>query len=129
MTTLAQSAANMLPARPPISPAQHAVLDYGVTGTFLTLGFRLLRRNRAAATLAFVNAGMVFAMSLMTDYPGGVFRTLSFRQHRTGDFIQAAVAGLGPIALGFAGDPDARFFYGQAMSEIAVISATDWDAA
>ena len=112
-----------------ISPAQHAVLDYGVAATFLTLGASLQSRHRAAATLAFVNGAMVLGMSLLTDYPGGVFRTLSFRTHRTGDIVQAALAGLGPILMGFGDDPEARFFYGQALSEAGVIAATDWDAA
>lgn len=72
---------------------------------------------------------MVLGMSLLTDYPGGVFRTLSFRTHRTGDIVQAALAGLGPILFGFAGDREANYFYGQALSEAGVIAATDWDAA
>jgi len=112
-----------------ISPAQHAVLDYGVAATFFTLGFSLLSRHRAAAALALANGAMVLGMSLFTNYPGGVFRVLSFRGHRTGDIIQAALAGFGPILFGFADDPEARYFYGQAMSEAGVIAATDWDAA
>jgi hypothetical protein len=113
----------------PISPAQHAVLDYGVAATFLAFGFSVLSRHRAAAALAFLNGGMVLGMSLLTDYPGGVFRTLSFHAHRTGDIAQAALAGLGPILLGFENDPEAKYFYGQAVSEAGVIAATDWDAA
>jgi hypothetical protein len=58
-----------------------------------------------------------------------VFRTLSFRGHRVGDIIQAAVAGLGPVVMGFANEPEATYFYGQALSEAGVIAATDWDAA
>jgi len=112
-----------------ISPAQHAVLDYGVASTFFSLGFTLRRRHRAAAALAFLNGAMVLGMSLITDYPGGVVRRLSFRGHRTGDIIQAGLAGLGPVLLGFADDPEARYFYGQALSEVGVIAATDWDAA
>jgi hypothetical protein len=112
-----------------ISPGQHAVLDYGVAATFLTLGFSLLSRHRSAATLAFVNGAMVLGMSLLTDYPGGVVRRLSFRAHRTGDIAQAALAGLGPILFGFADHPDAKYFYGQALSEAGVIAATDWNAA
>jgi hypothetical protein len=68
-------------------------------------------------------------MSLLTNYPGGVSRTLSFRTHRTGDIVQAALAGFGPALLGFGGDAEARFFYGQAASEVGVIAATDWNAA
>src|SRR4051812_24858856 len=90
-----------------ISPAQHAVLDYGVATTFLAFGFSVLSRHRAAAALAFVNGAMILGMSLLTDYPGGVFRTLSFRAHRTGDIAQAALAGVGPALFGFGNDPEA----------------------
>jgi hypothetical protein len=113
----------------PISPAAHAVLDYTVAATFFGVGAWLLRRHRAAATLAFANGAMVAGMSMLTDYPGGLFRVLPFRGHRTGDIVQAAFAGLGPALFGFAGDPEAGFFYAQAASEAGVIAATDWDAA
>jgi hypothetical protein len=112
-----------------ITPAQHAVLDYGVAASFFGLGASFLSRHPRAAGLAFVNGAMVLAISLLTDYPGGVFRTLSFRAHRTGDIAQAALAGLGPVLFGFAGDREANYFYGQALSEVGVIAATDWDAA
>jgi hypothetical protein len=111
-----------------ISPGQHAVLDYGVAATFFAYGLTVLSRHRPAAGLAFVNGAMVLGMSLLTDYPGGVFRTLSFRAHRTGDIAQAALAGLGPLLFGFANDHEAKFFYGQAVSEVGVIATTDWDA-
>ena len=111
-----------------ISPAQHAVLDYSVAGSFLALGAFLASRHRRAAALAFLNGGMVLAMSMLTDYPGGVVRRLSFHAHRTGDIVQAALAGFGPVLFGFAGEPEARYFYGQAASEAGVIAATDWDA-
>jgi hypothetical protein len=113
----------------PITPAQHAVLDYGVAATFFMLGFSVLSRHRPAAVLAFVNGAMIVGMSMLTDYPGGVFRTLSFRAHRTGDIAQAALAGLGPVLFGFGNQPEANYFYGQAASEAAVIAATDWNAA
>ena len=115
--------------RRPISPAQHAALDYGVAAAFLGVGFSMLARHRPAATLAFINGAMVLGMSMLTAYPGGVVPALSFKAHRTGDIGQAALAGLGPHLFGFAGDPEAKYFYGQAASEIAVIAATDWDAA
>jgi hypothetical protein len=112
-----------------ISPGQHAVLDYAVSGTFLTMARSMWTHNRRAAILALANGGMVAAMSMMTAYPGGLTRTISFKQHRTGDIIQAALAGLGPIALGFGHTPEAKYFYGQALSEVAVIAATDWNGA
>ena len=111
-----------------ISPTQHAVLDYGVAAAFFTFGFTVLPRHRPAAALAFANGAMVLGMSLLTDYPGGVFRRLSFRGHRTGDIVQAALAAAGPVLLGFGRDPEAKYFYGQAVSEAGVIATTDWNA-
>jgi hypothetical protein len=113
----------------PISPAAHAVLDYAVAATFFSVAAWLKHRQRAAASLAFANGAMVLGMSMLTDYPGGIVRVLPFRGHRTGDVLQAALAGLGPILFGFAGEEEARFFYAQAASEVAVIAATDWNAA
>jgi hypothetical protein len=112
-----------------ISPAQHAALDYGVAATFFAFGLSVIDRHRAAAALAFVNGTMIVGTSMLTDYPGGLFRALSFRVHRTGDIAQAAFAGLGPILLGFARDPEAAYFYAQAACEAGVIAATDWNAA
>jgi hypothetical protein len=112
-----------------IGPAQHAVLDYGVAATFFALGARYLNTNRAASTLAFLNGAMVLGMSLFTDYPGGVWRKISFRTHGALDVGQAAFAGLGPVLFGFAGAPEAKTFYAQALSEAGVVAATDWDNA
>ena len=112
----------------PISPGRHAILDYGVAAAFIAYGLSTMSRHRKAAGLAFLNGGMVLGMSMLTDYPGGVIRKLSFRGHRRGDIMQAALAGLGPLLFGFSRDPEAKFFYKQAMSEVGVIAATDWDA-
>src|SRR5690349_402841 len=85
-----------------IRPAQHALPDYAVAGTSLSMAARYRDRNRAAAPLALVNGAMVLGVSLFTDYPGGVWRRLSFRTHGMLDGIQAALAGFGPVLFGFA---------------------------
>ena len=110
-----------------ISPTQHAVLDYSVASFFFTLGARFRGTNDRAATLAFVNGAMVLGMSMLTDYPGGVWRVLSFKTHRALDIVQAALTGFGPLLLGFGDEPEARMFYGQAASEVGVVAMTDWD--
>jgi hypothetical protein len=111
-----------------IGPAQHAALDYTVAATFFSLGMRYRERNRAASALAFINGAMVLGVSLLTDYPGGLSRTISFKTHGAFDVAQAALAGLGPVLFGFAGTEEAKTFYAQALSEVGVIAATDWDA-
>jgi len=111
-----------------ISPARHAMLDYGVAASFFSLGMRYRGRNSRAAALAFLNGGLVLGVSLLTDYPGGVWRRLSFKTHRMMDIMQASLAAAGPALFGFARDPEAKAFYAQASSEVGVIAMTDWNA-
>lgn len=113
-------------SRARLSRGQHAVLDYAIAGAFLGIGASLMTRHRQAAGLAFLNGAIVLGVSMLTDYPGGVYRKLSFQGHRGGDILQAAIAGLGPILLGFPRDREAQFFYCQALSELGMIAATDW---
>jgi hypothetical protein len=112
-----------------ITAEKHAVLDYSVAATFFLMGARFMSRHRRAATLAFLNGGMVLAASIFTNYPGGVWRKMSFPMHGVMDIGQAAFAGFGPMLMGFGRDPEARVFYGQALSEVGVIAATDWTSA
>jgi hypothetical protein len=112
-----------------ISPGAHAVLDYGVASSYFGLWAKMHNQHRAAAGLACLNGCMVLGLALLTNYPGGVFKTLSFKTHRTMDWVQAGIAGFGPLLLGFADDPEAAPFYAQAASEVGVIAATDWEAA
>ena len=117
----------MIPVPKTISPAKHAMIDYGVAATFLSLGFKFKGRNNAAAALAFINGGMVLGVSMMTDYPGGIWKKISFQTHGVLDMVQAALAGFGPLLFGFAGGGDAKPFYAQASSEVGVIATTDWN--
>ena len=119
---------DQIPTTKTISPAKHALLDYGVVMTFLGMGMRFRGRNNRAASLAFINAGMVLGVSLATDYPGGVWKKISFKTHGMLDVVQAALAGVGPILFGFARAAEAKPFYTQAASEVGVIAATDWNA-
>ena len=111
-----------------IDPSTHAILDYATAGTFIAMGFGLMKRNRSAANLAFANGIAVLGLAMMTDYPGGVFRTISFKTHGAIDAVQAGLSALGPMMLGFADRPEAQMFHAQAAVEAAVVAATDWDA-
>jgi hypothetical protein len=115
-------------ARKPITPGVHAVLDYAVASTYLAVGMWFSGRHQRAAALAFANGALVLGLSLLTDYPGGVWRLISFKSHGVADAMQAGLAGTGPMLLGFSNDAEAQFFYGQAASEVGVIAATDWNA-
>ena len=54
-----------------ISPTVHGWLDAAVTAYFLGVGaWYAMRGKRRPATAAFVNAGMVAGVSMLTDYHG-----------------------------------------------------------
>ena len=113
----------------PISPRVHAWLDVAVTSYFAIAGaFFWSRGNKRAASAAFLNAGMVAGVSLMTDYYGTGEKPISFKMHGTLDIVQAATAATAPLMMGFAGEREALFFYGQAANEVGVVAMTDWDA-
>ena len=112
-----------------ISPRVHAWLDVAVTTYFLGLGvwFAVRGKGRAAAA-AFVNGSMVAGVSMLTDYDGDGKKPIDFKMHGTMDAVQMTMAGLGPIMHGFAGEPEAKYFYAQSANELGVIATTDWDA-
>jgi hypothetical protein len=112
-----------------ISPKVHAWLDFAVTTYFLGLGVWFAIRGKGGpAIAAFVNGGMVAGVSAFTDYDGDGKKPISFKMHGTLDAVQATTAALGPVLHGFADEPEAMYFYGQAANEAAVIATTDWDA-
>jgi hypothetical protein len=111
-----------------ISPKLHAWLDVAVTGYFAALGLWFAAQGkRRPATAAFVNAGMIAGVSLLTDYEGDGGKPINFKLHATLDAVQATKAALAPLLYDFAEEPASVFFYGQAANELAVIASTDWD--
>jgi hypothetical protein len=112
-----------------ITPKAHGFLDLAVTAYFVGLGIWFAARGKkGAATAAFVNGAMVGGISLFTDYEGDGSKPISFKMHGTLDAVQAATAALAPVLHGFADEPEAKYFWGQAANEGAVIATTDWDA-
>ena len=113
-------------SRKPITPGVHAILDYATVAYFFGVAAGLWNRRRAGAIGALVNGAAVLGLSLMTDYPGGVWRTISFRTHGKVDAIQAAMSASVPSIGGFADEADSAWFYGQTANEVGVITFTDW---
>jgi len=112
-----------------ISPRVHSWLDFAVSTYFLGLGVWFAMHGKArAATAAFINGAMVGGVSALTDYHGDGRKPISFKMHGTFDAVQAAHAALDPVLYGFADQSEAKFFWGQAAKEVAVIATTDWDA-
>jgi hypothetical protein len=112
-----------------IDASTHAIIDYVTAASFFGLGAYLHGRHPRAAALAYANGTAVLGLAVLTNYPGGVFRSVSFRTHGWVDMLLAGMTAAGPAMLGFADEPIAQVFLGQAAFETGVVAATDWSSA
>jgi len=110
-----------------INPTTHAVLDYVVAGSFLLKAARLWKRHRRAAAASLLCGGAALTNALVTDYPGGVFRKLSYRTHGRNDSAIAGFTAAAPRLLGFADDRESRFFSAEALAETVITGLTDFE--
>jgi hypothetical protein len=126
---LLQKGVEMAVGRMPklINPTVHAVIDYAVAGSFFLMAALYWRRNKKAAISALVCGGATAANSLLTDYPGGAYRVMSYKSHGRIDAGLAGVTGTMPRLMGFSDDPEARFFGVQALAETTVTALTDFE--
>lgn len=127
--TMLQSGAGMLANRLPkvIGPGTHAIIDYVVAGTFFTMGALFWNRNKRAAVSSLVCGAATAISSMVTDYPGGVWKSMSYRSHGKIDAGLAGLTAMMPNLMGFNDDTEARFFQMQGIAEAAVTGMTDFD--
>jgi len=113
----------MLTTRLPkvISPKQHAIIDYAaVAGGFLALAPILWKRKKRAAIASLACGAMELTTNLLTDYPGGVAKVISFPTHIKIDAGFAGVVASLPSLMGFSDYWAATFFRLQGLSIAAV---------
>ncbi|MCU1286592.1 MAG: hypothetical protein JWO13_2942 [Acidobacteriales bacterium] len=127
LSQMATSAvANRLPKV--INPKVHAVIDYAMAGTFFALGAFFWRNNKRAAVGAMLCGAATAATSMLTDYPGGVKRVISFETHGKIDAGLAGLTATMPNFLAFGDEEEAKFFRGAALAETVVTGLTDFEA-
>jgi hypothetical protein len=93
-----------------VAPKAHAMIDYASVGLFLGTTAWFWRRNRRAAMASLICGGTELAIMLLTDYPGGMKKFISFRTHREMDYGLAAMVASMPGFLAFKGDDETKFF-------------------
>jgi hypothetical protein len=108
-----------------VTPKGHAVIDYLTVGAFLVTGALYWRRHKRAALSAFICGGADLALSLITDYPGGVKKVISFPTHCKVDLGLAAMTATMPEFMGFKDDREKRFFLAQSAGITLATNLTD----
>jgi len=108
-----------------VSPKAHAAIDYLMTGIFFVSSALFWRRNRRAGFGALLCGGAELVNCLLTDYPGGMTRTINLSLHRKIDFGLAAMTATMPEFLSFHNHPESRFFATQAAMITAITNLTN----
>lgn len=125
---LMQKGVQVLTERMPkvISPKTHAIIDYATAGSFFLAGALLWRRNRRAAIGAFLCGAAEAGTAMVTDYPGGVTKAISFQTHGRIDAGMAGLVASIPTFMAFGDEPEAMFFRGEGVAMAAVTGLTDF---
>jgi len=123
LNSLAKMVTKPLPRS--ISPKAHSIVDFITVGTFLAAAALFWRRNKRAAVGALVCGGADLLVSLLTDYPGGMHRTINYRTHREIDMGLAAMFATIPDFLAFKDDKERMFFLLQG-AVMTALSETTW---
>lgn len=118
LNSVVQLAAKPLPRA--ISPKAHAIIDYITVGAFFLTAARFWGRSKRAALAALISGGAELAVSLLTNYPGGLKKVISFRTHRDIDFGLGAMTATMPEFLAFKEDDEKKFFLVQGAMITAV---------
>ena len=109
-----------------INPTAHAIIDYAMAASFLAMGVFFWNRNKRAAISSLICGGAEVVTALMTDYPGGVAREISFETHGSIDFGLSGMAASMPDMLRFSDDRETTFFRLQGLTMATVSGLTDF---
>lgn len=111
-----------------LSPKQHAIADYITLGGLVLMTAMFWRRNKRAAIASLVCAGVEATNTMLTDFPGGVTDSISFRTHGKIDMGLAATCSALPNFMGFSDEPEAKWFRMMGLNITTVGALTDFDA-
>ena len=111
---------------PKISPRTHAALDYAIAGSFVLMGALYWKRNRRAALGSLLCGGATAALSLLTDYPGGVAKVIPYSVHGQIDGGLIAMTASVPRVMRIEDEGAAKFFSRQALAKTAITAMTDF---
>lgn len=129
--TLANTATRMVADKLPkvLDAKSHAVADYLTAGAFFVMAAAFWGRSKRASIAAAMCGGAITATSLLTNYPGGVKKVISFETHGRIDIGLAGLTASIPTFLAFSDEDEAKYFRGAALLETVVTGLTDFDSA
>jgi hypothetical protein len=109
-----------------IKPGAHAIIDYATAASFFAMAALFWNRNKRAALSSIVCGAAETITAMLTDYPGGVTKAISFEAHGSLDFGMSGLVASLPDIMRFSDDPESRFFRIQGTALAVVTGLTDF---
>lgn len=114
-----------------LKPLPHAVMDYAWAGTMMAAPWLFgFSRNKKATTNAVVSGAGILALSLMTRYPLGAVKLVSFPTHGVIETVAGVATAASPWLMGFSRNRGAKWTHLLAgLGTLMVVAMTDYRAA
>ncbi len=110
-----------------ISPKAHAVADYAMAAGAIAAAVVFFKAgHKVAGVGALITGAVELTNPVITDFPGGIFKLISFPAHGRIDVGTASMVASLPKLLGFNQEPESKFFYVHAAAATAVVAMTDF---
>jgi len=109
-----------------ISPKAHAIADYITLGGLTLMAALFWKKNKRAAIAALTCAGAEATNTLLTDFPGGLAKVISFHNHGRIDMGLAATCSALPNFMGFDEEPAAKYFRVMGLNITTIAALTDF---
>lgn len=108
-----------------ICPKTHAIIDYVTIAGFFLMGAMFWKRNKRAAVGSMVCGAAEASTALMTDFPGGIAKLISYPTHLKVDMGLAATCSALPNLMGFDSESEAKYFRLMGLNITGVAAMSD----
>lgn len=115
----------------PLKPLPHGAIDYAMAGTLMAAPWLFgFSRNRRATASSVVSGAAILGLSLMTKYPLGAVKRVSFPVHGVVETAAGLLNVAAPWTLGFSRDRAAKLTHVlSGLATLCVVAMTDYRAA
>jgi hypothetical protein len=113
-----------------LQPLPHAVMDYAWAGTMIAAPWLFgFSKNKTATVNSVASGGAILGLSLMTNYPLGAVKMISFPTHGVIETVAGVATAAAPWLMGFSRNKPATLTHViSGLATLGVVAMTDYRA-
>ena len=113
-----------------LQPLPHAVMDYAWAGTMIAAPWLFgFSKNKTATVNSVASGGAILGLSLMTNYPLGAVKVISFPTHGVIETVAGVAAAAAPWLMKFSRNKPATLTHViSGLATLGVVAMTDYQA-